>query len=295
MYTGNLLDRLNLKYDTFSKGQKLISEYIMQNYDKAAYMTAAALSKTVGVSESTIVRFAYALGYDGYPKMQKDLQEAIQNRLTSVQRLQFMDGLSTEEIINASFKTDINNLRVTKDKNSPLEIEQAVECIAKARTIYLMGTRSSAPLAEFLAYYLGYVTDNIKKIQFDGSDIFSQVLNADERDVVVAISFPRYSMRTVEGMRHMKDKGCKLVAITDNAGAPPAQLADYALLAKSYMNSFVDSFVAPLSVINLLIIMLGLKHKETLFDNFEKLEALWKENDVYASKEYNRRFEQSNE
>lgn len=293
MQTGNLLDQLNLQYDSMSKGQKRISEYIMRNYDKAAYMTAAALSKATGVSESTIVRFAYALGYDGYPKMQRELQEVIQNRLTTVQRLQFMDGLSTEEIIEASFKTDINNLRVTKDKNSPEDIEKIVSCIAGARRIYLLGTRSSEPLVEFLRYYMGYIMDNVVEIRFDGSDIFGQVLTAGADDVVIAISFPRYSRLTVESMQLLKDKGCKIVAITDNPGSPPAQLADYALTAKSYMNSFVDSLVAPLSIINLLIILLGLKKKDVLFSNFEQLEELWRAGDVYANKEYNRRFEQT--
>jgi len=293
MHTGNLLDQLNLQYDNMSKGQKRISEYIMRNYDKAAYMTAAALSDVVGVSESTIVRFAYALGYDGYPKMQRELQEVIQNRLTTVQRLQFMDGLSTEEIIEASFKTDINNLRVTKDKNNAEDIEKIVDCITGARRVYLLGTRSSGPLVEFLRYYMSYIMDNVVEIRFDGSDIFGQVLSAGEEDVVIAISFPRYSRLTVESMQLLKDKGCKLVAITDNQSAPPAQLADYALTAKSYMNSFVDSLVAPLSIINLLIIMLGLKNKEALFSNFEQLEELWRMGDVYANKEHNRRFEQA--
>lgn len=295
MHSGNLLDRLNLEYDNMSKGQKLISNYIMNNYDKAAYMTAAVLSEAVGTSESTIVRFAYAMGYEGYPKMQKDLQEVIQNRLTTVQRLQFMEGLSAEEIMESSFKTDINNLRVTKEKNTAKDIERVVDCIVNARTIYLIGTRSSGPLTEFLRYYLGYIMNNVQMIRFDGSDIFSQILNADERDVAIAISFPRYSMLTVESMQYLKDTGCKLIAITDNQSAAPAQLADHVLTAKSYMNSFVDSLVAPLSIINLLIIMLGLRKKNTLFANFEKLEELWRTNDVYVNKEHNRRFEKKDE
>ncbi len=280
----NLLEVLNREYNTLSKGQKKISDYIINNYDKAAFMTAATLSETVGVSESTIVRFAYALGYDGYPKMQKDLQYVIQNKMTTIQRLNLMEGLSSEEIINASFKTDTNNLRVTKEKNLPENLDEVVDILANARKIYLMGARSSGPLAEFLRYYMSYIIGNVQLIRFDGSDLYSQILNADEQDAVIAISFPRYSSSTIECMDYLKSRKCKIIAITDNEGAPPALKADKVLLAKSYMNSFVDSFVAVLSIINVLIIMLGLKKKDQLFENFERLEQLWKDHGVYAGK-----------
>ena len=281
----NVMDRINNGYAKMSKGQKLIADYILKEYDKAAFMTAATLSGLVGVSESTVVRFAYALGYDGYPKLQKDLQEVIQTKLTTAQRLNLMEGLTSEEVINASFKTDINNLRVTREHIDTQNIEQIVDSIDKARKIYILGTRSSGPLAEFLHYYMNYMNENIKLIRFDGSDIFNQIVSADENDVAIAISFPRYSMRTIEGMNYLKNSGCKVIAITDNEAAPPAQIADYTLTAKSYMNSFVDSFVAPLAVINLLIIMLGLRKKDVLFSNFNRLEELWQLNDVYATKE----------
>jgi DNA-binding MurR/RpiR family transcriptional regulator len=245
-------------------------------------MTAAALSDAVGVSESTIVRFAFAMGYEGYPQMQKDLRDVIQNKMTTIQRLNLMEGLSPEEIINTSFKTDINNLNVTKDKISPELIEKIVDIIAGARTVYLLGTRSSGPLAEFLRYYMSYMMNNIKMIRFDGSDVFSQILHADHNDAVIAISFPRYSMMTIDTMQAMKEKNCRMIAITDNELSPPAQLADHTLTAKSYMNSFVDSFVAPLSIINLLIIKLGLKKKSILQENFRELEKLWGSNGVYA-------------
>jgi DNA-binding MurR/RpiR family transcriptional regulator len=282
MWTGNLLDRLNLEYDNLSKGRKAIADYVMQHYDKAAFMTAAALSDTVGVSESTIVRFAYAMGYDGYPRLQKDLQDVIQNKMTTLQRLSLMDGLSPQEIINASFKTDINNLRVTKERNTPEKFRKVADALDVARTVYIIGTRSSGPLAEFLLYYMSYMMDNVKLIRLDGSDVFSQILNADERDAVVAISFPRYSRRTIEIVQSLREKGCNIIAITDHENAPPARLADYTLAAKSYLNSFVDSFVAPLSIINVLIILLGLKKKEVLSDNFQRLEQLWSANEVYA-------------
>lgn len=281
----NVLDRINSEYAKMSKGQKLIADYILKEYDKAAFMTAATLSKIVGVSESTVVRFAYALDYDGYPKLQKDLQEVIQTKLTTAQRLNMMEGLTTDEVINASFKTDINNLRVTREHIDTENLKKIVDSIDSARRIYILGTRSSGPLAEFLRYYMNYMNEEIRLIRFDGSDIYSQILTADERDVAIAISFPRYSMRTIESMTSLKNCGCKVIAITDNEAAPPAQIADYTLTAKSYMNSFVDSFVAPLAVINLLIIMLGLRKKEILFSNFNRLEELWQMNDVYATKE----------
>ncbi len=282
MWDGNLLDRLHAEYSGFSKGQKRISDFIMQNYDKAAFMTAASLSEAVGVSESTIVRFAFAMGYEGYPQMQKDLRDVIQNKMTTLQRLNLMEGLSPEEIVNTSFKTDINNLQVTKEKIDLHKIETIVDIIANARTVYLLGARSSGPLAEFLRYYMSYMMGNIHLIRFDGSDIFSQILHADARDVVIAMSFPRYSMTTIETMQLMREKKCKLIAITDHEASPPAQLADYTLTAKSYMNSFVDSFVAPLSIINLLIIKLGLKKKDVLQENFKELERMWGLNDIYA-------------
>ncbi len=282
MWSGNLLDRLNLEYDNLSKGQKRIANYVMQNYDKAAFMTAAVLSETVGVSESTIVRFAYALNYEGYPQLQKDLQDVIQNKMTTIQRLSLMDGLSSQEIINASFKTDINNLRVTKERNSSEKFDTVAEILNSARWVYILGTRSSGPLAEFMQYYMSYMMDNVRLIRFDGSDVYSQFLNANEQDAVITISFPRYSTRTIEIMESFKDKGCKMIAITDNDHSPPARLADYSLTAKSYLNSFVDSFVAPLSIINVLIILLGLKNKDILTENFEKLEQLWRMNEVYT-------------
>ncbi len=281
----NVLDKINHEYAKMSKGQKLIADYILKEYDKAAFMTAATLSKLVGVSESTVVRFAYALDYDGYPKLQKDLQEVIQTKLTTAQRLNMMEGLTSDEVVNASFKTDISNLRVTRENINTENLEKIVDSIDRARKIYILGTRSSGPLAEFLRYYMNYMNENIKLIRFDGSDVFSQILTADARDVAIAISFPRYSMRTIEGMSYLKNCGCKVIAITDNEASPPAQIADYSLTAKSYMNSFVDSFVAPLAVINLLIIMLGLRKKDILFANFNKLEELWQTNDVYATRE----------
>lgn len=288
----NILDRIKNEYPKLSKRQKLIANFLLDNYDKAAYMTAAVLAKTVGVSESTVVRFAYALDFDGYPKMQRDFQEVIKNKLTIVQRLEFMEGLSSQEIIDAAFKMDANNLKGTQAHLSPETLDAVVEKIVHARTVYLLGTRSSAPLAQFLHYYMSYILDNIKLITFGVGDLYSQGLYADERDVVIGISFPRYSSITVDGMRFFKAKGACVVAITDNEDAPPAQTADYTLITKSHMHSFVDSLVAPLSLINTLIILLGLSKKDELMMNFEQLESIWKAGGIYSTQEVDTQFEE---
>lgn len=286
----NILDRIKEEFPRLSKGQRHIADYILKNYDKAAYMTAAVLAKTVGISESTVVRFACALGYDGYPQMQKNFQEVIKNKLTNVQRLELMEGLSLEETIDEVFRMDIANLKNTREILNPQTLKQVVEKIANARTVYILGTRSSSPLAQFLQYYMSYIIDNVKFINHGLNDIYSQALHADERDVVIGISYPRYSKITVDGMEYFRSKKCCVVAITDNMEAPPAKLADYTLLAKSHMHSFVDSFVAPLSLINMLIILLGLKKKDELVNNFTELENTWQTLNIYATKEIDNKF-----
>ena len=288
----NIIDRINLEYKSMSKGQKQIAGYILHNYEKAAYMTAATLASTVGVSESTVVRFAYALGYEGYPELQKDFQEVIKNKLTNVQRLEQMEGLTAREIMDAAFKMDMNNIKATQALITPELMESVVDSILAARTLYVLGTRASEPLARFLTYYMGYITSNVKMINFGMSDIYAQALYADERDIVLGISFPRYSLITVEGLAYFKSKGCKVVTITDNESAPPAQYSDYTLITKSNMNSFVDSLVAPLSLINVLIILLGLRKKNELVSNFDNLEKVWNTQPIYATKELESKFKE---
>lgn len=286
----NIVDRINLEFKELSKGQKQIAGYILHNYEKAAYMTAATLAATVGVSESTVVRFAYALGYEGYPELQKDFQEVIKNKLTNVQRLEQMEGLTSREIIDAAFKMDVNNIKATQGLISSELMDKVVESILAAKTVYVLGTRASEPLARFLAYYMGYFISDVKMINFGLSDIYAQALYAGEHDIVIGISFPRYSLITVEGLEYFKSKGCKVVTITDNETSPPAQYSDYTLITKSNMNSFVDSLVAPLSLINVLIILLGLKKKNELVANFENLEKLWHTQPIYATQELEDKF-----
>ena len=286
----NIIDRVNLEFNSMSKGQKQIAIYILHNYDKAAFMTAAALAAIVGVSESTVVRFAYALGYEGYPELQKDFQEVIKNKLTNVQRLELMEGLTSKEIIETAFKMDIGNIKASQNYITPEIMDSLVDSIIRANHVYILGTRASAPLAQFLSYYMGYFIHNVKMVTFGQSDIYAQALYADKNDIVIGISFPRYSLLTVEGLKYFKSKGCTVVTITDNESAPPAEIADYTLITKSNMNSFVDSLVAPLSLINVLIILLGLRKKNELIANFEELEKIWNQNTIYATQELDDKF-----
>ncbi len=282
----DLINRIEGIYQSLSKGQKKIANYIQDNYDKAAFMTAGALGRTVGVSESTVVRFASALGFEGYPKLQKHLQEIIKNKLTTVQRLNLMEGMDLEQILDNVFKIDVNNLKSTRNYIDVKEVEQIIQSIENARNIYIMGFRSSAPLAQFFFYYLSYIFENVRLVTYGMSDIFGQLMHVTEEDTVIGISFPRYCNQTVEGMEFAKSRNANLIAITDNKISPLYKIADHVLLTQSDMNSFVDSFVAPLSVINALIIVLGLKNKDKLEDSFGQMEELWSKLRVYSVKEY---------
>lgn len=278
----DLLDKIKRDYSSFSKGQKAIASYISENYDKAAFMTAGALGRQVGVSESTVVRFAFVLGYDGYPKLQKHLQEIIKNKLTTVQRLNLMEGMDVDKIIDTVLRMEINNLKETRQELNTDMIKDVVNCLVNARKIFVVGFRSSAPLAEFLVYYLSYIFENLTLVTLGTSDIYSQLVHVTGEDVVIGLGFPRYSNQTVEGLRFAKTRGAKVVTITDNRTSPLYELADNCILTKSDMNSFVDSLVAPLSIINALIIMVGLERKDYLLENFSMMEQVWREKHVYA-------------
>ncbi|MBD5560815.1 MAG: MurR/RpiR family transcriptional regulator [Clostridia bacterium] len=286
MDTGmQLLDRLTLRYDTFTRQQKRLADYLLLHYREASCMSLSELSERTAVSAPTIVRFAYTIGCSGFPGLVKELQDNLQTKMTTVERLNMMDGLPAEAIVRSSFKTDINNLRITAQQNSAVLIDAVVHVMNSARRLYLVGARSSRPLVEFLDYYLRYMMDNVRVIRFDGSDLYAQTLGADTQDCVVAVCFPRYARQTLSLLRHVRGSGAATVAITDHYTSPPALLCDYALTAKSYMNSFVDSFVAPLALINVLIIRLGLRRRAQLFSNFEQLEGLWRDHEVYAPRD----------
>ncbi len=287
--TNDLLKKLQDSMPEFSKGQKLIAGYIINHYGKAAYMTAAKLGEVVGVSESTVVRFAIELGYDGYPKLQKVLQEFIKSKLTAVQRLEVSSNrINEENILKSVLQSDMEKLKLTMDEIDKDTFDNTVETILSAKKIYILGVRSSAPLASFLGFYFNLIFDNIRLVHTTSvSEIFEQIINASKGDVVIGISFPRYSKRTIKAMQFAKDQGASVIAITDSFESPLAEYADHALIARSDMASFADSLVAPLSVINALIVAVGMRHKDRLYETFEKLESIWDEYQVYENPDTN--------
>lgn len=279
----DLMRLIQLRFSRLSKGQKLIAEYILKNYDKAAFMTAARLGISVGVSESTVVRFANELGFSGYPKLQKALQELIKNKLTTVQRLELSnDYISEGYALKGVLKADMENIRATLEKINYNTFEEVVNKIFVAKRIYIIGLRSSTALAEFLGFYLNVILKNVRTVSYGISDIFEQMINVCEGDLVIGIGFPRYAARTIDALDFAKDRGAEVVAITDSLLSPLASKADYTLIAQSNMASFVDSLVAPLSVINALIIAVGMREKENIANTFGSLEHIWKEYNVYS-------------
>jgi len=279
----DLIKRIQSSLPEFSKGQKLIARYITENYDKAAFMTASKLGATVGVSESTVVRFAAELGYEGYPKLQKTLQEMIRNRLTSVQRMEVTsDNLGNRDVLHMALHSDIDKIKVTLDEIDKEMFGEAVEAILAARKIYILGIRSSASLAGFLGFYFNLLFDNAHLVQTASvGELFEQIFRVGEGDVVIGISFPRYSKRTVKALQYAHAQNARIIAITDSSISPLVPLADYVLLAKSGMTSFVDSLVAPLSVINALIAAIGMRKKDEMAQTFHALEDIWEEYQVY--------------
>ena len=282
-----LMKLIQYKFPRLSKGQKLIAEYILKNYDKAAFMTAAKLGTSVGVSESTVVRFAIELGFSGYPKLQKSLQELIKNKLTTVQRLELNnDYISQGNVLKGVLKADMENIRATMEKIDYNSFEDVVNNIFSAKRIYIIGLRSSMALADFLGFYLKLLLCNVKTVGYGISDIFEQMINVGEGDLVIGIGFPRYASRTIDALSFAQDRGATVVTLTDSYLSPLAARADYSLIAQSNMASFVDSLVAPLSVINALIIAVGMREKENISNTFMSLEQIWQQYNVYS---YNNR------
>lgn len=279
----DIMKLIQVKFPRMSKGQKLIAEYILKHYDKAAFMTASKLGTTVGVSESTVVRFANELGFSGYPKLQKALQELIKTKLTSVQRIEISsDYISEENVLKNVLKADMENIRATLEKINSSTFDDVVKAIFKAKRIYIVGFRSSQALANFLAFYLNLILDNVRLVSTEVSDVFEQLLRIGEGDIVIGIGFPRYSSRTVEALKFAKSKDAEVIAITDSLLSPLASNADYTLITQSNMASFVDSLVAPLSVINALIIAVGMREKDRISETFNYLEKIWDEYNVYT-------------
>jgi len=284
----DLLKKLQENMSDFSKGQKLIANYIVNNYGKAAFMTAAKLGEDVGVSESTVVRFAIELGFDGYPKLQKALQELIKSKLTSVERMEVSSKrMSEKNILKTVLQLDMEKIKITMDEIEDDVFNKAVDSILNARKIYILGVRSSAPLASFLGFYFNLIFDNIRLVHTTSvSEIFEQIINASSEDVIIGISFPRYSKRTIKAMQFAKDQRATVIAITDSKESPLAEFANYSLIARSDMASFADSLVAPLSVINALIVAVGMSRKDHLLKTFERLETIWDEYQVYEKADH---------
>lgn len=271
-----LISDIQTQYTRLSKGQKLIAQYILNNYDKVAFMTACKLGETVGVSESTVVRFANALGYSGYPKLQAALQELIKNKLTTVQRVEMANDYSDENtILNKILKGDIDNIRETLEEIDGEAFHEAVSRLLKARKIYILGMRTSFVVAQYLGFYLGIILDNVHTVRMDMGDAFEQIVRIGEDDVVIAFSFPRYSKKSFQLVKYAKEKGAHVISITDSLFAPIASESDNTLIVKSNMASFVDSLVPAMSVANALAVAVGMKEKEDIKEHFDDLEQMW--------------------
>ena len=283
----NLLTRLNQQYSSMSKGQKRLADYISEHYDQAVFMTAAKLGAQVNVSESTTVRFAMQLGYAGFPEFHRALEELVMNKLNSIQRMQMTYGRVPQgEILNTVLQSDIDKIKMTMEEVSSASFEQSVEMLLNARTIYIVGIRSCAPLASFLAFYLHMIFDDVRLIQTSSaSEIFEQMIRIGEEDVMIGISFPRYSLRTQKALEFASKRHAKVITITDSVHSPINAWSSCSLIAKSDMASIVDSLVAPLSLINALVVALCMKRQEDVVDTLETMEEIWDEYQVYSSDE----------
>ena len=279
----DILTVLQEKAAGFSKGQRRIAQYITESYDKAAFMTANRLGKTVGVSESTVVRFAVDLGFDGYPSMQKAMQEMVLNRLTSVQRIEVAnDRLGDQDVISMVLHSDMEKLRQTEETIDRDQFAAAVNAILKAKRVYILGVRSVAPLANFLGYYLNYMFNNVHVVSgFSAGEMFEKIVGVNSEDVVIAFSFPRYSSSTTKGAQYCRSAGATVIGFTDSKLSPLGQCCDYTLIAKSDMVSLVDSLVAPLSIVNALIVAIAARREKELSQTFANLERIWDEYNVY--------------
>ena len=287
--TNKLLNKIDKNYEQMSKGQKLLADYILKKYDKAVFLTAAKLGKVVGVSESTVVRFATQLGYQGYPGFQKALEELVRNKLNSIQRMEVTYGrISQSEILASVLQSDIEKIKLTLANMGQNAFELAVETILNAKRIYVVGIRSCAPLANFLSFYLNLIFDNVTSVHTNSSsEIFEQLIRIGAEDVIIGISFPRYSMRTLKALDFASNRKAKVITLTDSVHSPMTLYSSCNLIARSDMASIVDSLVAPLSVVNALVVALCMKKQKDVIATLETLEQIWDEYQVYSSDELN--------
>lgn len=283
----DVLALIQERMPSFSKGQRKIAGYILTSYDKAAFMTANKLGKVVGVSESTVVRFAAELGYGGYPDMQKSLQKMIRNRLTSVQRMEVAhDRIRDHDLVSSVLHSDMEKIRLTLEELDRTSFDRAVDAIVGAKKIYIIGARSSAAIASFLAFYFNLIFENVISVAANtGSGAFESLLHVGKGDVVIGVSFPRYSSLTVQTVNFAGERGATTIAITDSEISPLARIADYTLKARSDMASFADSLVAPLSLVNALLVAVSRRTETELESTFRSLEEIWEKYDVYEKVE----------
>ena len=279
----DVIGYINEHMADFSKRQRALGEYIAKHYDKAAYMTAAQLGKNAGVSESTVVRFAAEIGFDGYQSLQKNLRVATRNQLNSLQRMELAaNKIADGDILSAVLKSDIEKIISTLDEIDKEQFDGAVETLLNAENIYITGVRSAAALASFTGFYFNLLFDNVRLINSTGADdIFEQLFRVGKNDAVLGMSFPRYSKNTVAALRYAAGCGESVIGITDNKKSPIVKFSKYCLIARSDMDSFVDSLVAPLSVVNALIVAVGMRKKKETVDTFKKMETIWAEYEVY--------------
>lgn len=279
-----LLERLNLSGKPLSKGQRRIAEYIADHYEKAVSMTAVTLGRQCGVSESTVVRFASAMGYEGYPELQDKLKSLVRQRLTSEQRFALISDAQQGDVPLNVLKNDMRNIRKTVDELSMEDFGRAVERMLAARRLYVMGLRSSAPLAQFMYHYLHQIFDEVILVQNTTGDVFEEIARIGAGDVLVGISYPRYSSRTLECMRFAQANGAQVVGMTDGDMSPLKAASDVCLCASTDMTGFADSLAAPLSLINALIVSLGLRRRDELGEHFKRLEGIWNAHSVYIDR-----------
>ena len=281
-----MMDRLNHSGHRLSKSHRRIADYIVAHYDQAVFMTAARLGESVGVSESTVVRFASALGYEGYPQLQRSLQELVSHRLTANQRFEKSAAIEPGNVLSTVLKSDMQNLGATLEDLDPQVFDEVVSRLDAARSIYVIGLRSAAPLAQFLVNYLRYMFDSVRLITGGAADGMEEIVQLQSADVLIGISFPRYSARTLEIMRFARHCGAQVVAVTDGPMSPLCEVADACLTAHTDMASFVDSLAAPLSVINALLVALGLRRREALSRHLAELESIWETYRVYLEEDH---------
>ena len=287
--TNELLGRMEERRSQMSKGQKRLADYVSKNYDKAVFLTAAKLGEVVGVSESTVVRFATQLGYKGYPGFQKALEELVRNKFNSIQRMEVTYGrISQSEIIEAVLHSDIEKIKLTLEAIDQKAFDLAIDTLLNAKRVYVIGIRSCAPLASFLSFYLNLVCENVTLVNTNSSsEIFEQLIRINEEDVIVGISFPRYSMRTLKALEFASNRKAKVITLTDSVHSPMNLYSSCNLIARSDMASIVDSLVAPLSVINALVVALCMKKQREVVTTLETLEKIWGEYQVYSNDELN--------